>query len=118
MLTIDPKNIESAKEILRTGTSTEFWRLICNALDDSIAHLQAEQDGDDIKDLPSEQYKVEAELLKAKRKYLVHLKGLPNTLIQYLTEPPDNTEKQKNFDPYYTASELGEALSKNEEKNI
>lgn len=105
MINIDPKNVENAKEVLRRGQDTEFWQLLCDALDDSIVHLQAEQDGDDIKELPAEQYKVEAELLKAKRKYLAKLKDLPETLINYLTEPTGNREKE-NFDPYYTAEEL------------
>lgn len=112
MLNIEPKNIENAKEVLRLGKGTEFWFLVCNALDESIAHLQNEQDGEAIKDLPAEQYKLESELLKAKRAYLKHLKKLPETLIAYFTEVPENLEKPKNYDPFYTAEELGEALSK------
>ena len=109
---IDTQNIDNAKEILRSGQNTEFWKLLCDALDESIAHLQTEQDGEDIKELPAEQYKVEAELLKAKRKYLSHLKNLPETLIAYITPPAGNTEKPENFDPYFTSEELRQDLSK------
>ena len=109
---INPSNIDSAKEVLRLGQGTEFWKLLCDALDDSIAHLQAEQDGDEINGLPAEQYKLMSELLKAKRKYLVHLKNLPETLIAYLTQPAGNIEKEPNFDPYFTQKELQEELLK------
>lgn len=112
MIDIDPKSVDSAKEILRLGQATEFWKLICDALDDSIVHLQKKQDDDDIEDLPAERYKVETELLKAKRKYLAHLKRLPEALIAYLTQPAGNLEKDHNFDPFYTAEELGKELSK------
>lgn len=105
MINLDKENIENAKEVLRLGKGTEFWKLIGMALDDSIAHLQAEQDSNDIFELPAEQYKVMVELLKAKRKYLAHLKNLPDTLIEFLTEPAGNLE-EKNFDPYYTEEEL------------
>ena len=115
MLQIDPKNIDGVKEILRLGQNTEFWKIICDALNDSITHLQSEQDGEAIKDLPSEQYKFETELLKAKRKYLAHLKVLPDTLIAFFAQPAGNVEKPLNFDPYYQESEIAEALKKEQE---
>lgn len=109
---IDPIHIESAKELLRLGQLTEFWKVVCDALDDSIAHLQATQDGEDMKELTADQYKLESELLKAKKKYLVHLKNLPATLISFLTEPAGNLEKPVNYDPYYSAQELQELMGK------
>lgn len=116
MINVDPKRIEDVKALLKTGQTTEFWKLICEALDDSIKHLQREQDGEDIKDLPAEQYKLEVELLKAKRKYLEHLKGLPETLIAHITQPAANLEEEDNPDPYYSPKELEkEELSQSEE---
>lgn len=108
MLNINSENIDNTKEVLRLGKTTEFWALLTQALDESIAHLQDKQDSDDLKELLAEQYKLEAELLKAKRAYLKHLKELPDTLIAYLTEPAGNLDKEENFDPYFTARELGE----------
>jgi len=117
MITIDPKRVEDVKELLKVGQTTEFWILICEALDDSIEHLQSEQDGEEVKDLPAEQYKLEVELLKAKRKYLKHLKNLPNGIIAYITQPEVNLEENENSDPYYTPEELRkEELSQPEEK--
>lgn len=112
MIDLKEQDAESAKEVLSIGQETEFWKLLCRAIDDSIAHLNVQQDGDAMKDLPSEQYKIESELLKAKRKYLVHLKALPKLLIAYLTQPAGNSEPDYNFDPYFTAEELRQELSK------
>lgn len=111
----EPKGAESKMEILRLGQATEFWRVICDAIDESISYLRAEEDGDAIRELPAEQYKLESELLKAKRKYLAHLKNLPSSLIAYLTEPAENTTKEKNYDPFYSEAELKAEHSKEDE---
>ena len=70
------------------------------------------------KDLPADQYKLEMELLKAKRKYLNHLKNLPASLSAYLSEPPANKEKDKNYDPFYNESELEAELSKPRQQGL
>lgn len=101
-----PKDIETAKTILKNGQTADFWKLICEAIDDSIADIQSKQDSDDFRDLPSLQYKLETEIMKAKRKYLSHLKNLPQTLIEHWTEPAGNIETSVNFDPYFTVKEL------------
>jgi len=106
MLNIDPKDKKSAQQLLRLGKNGEFWKILCQALDESIQHLQNEQDSDDLKDLDSERYKLEAELLKAKRRFLKHLKNLPETLAAYLEEPAGNSENPINYDPFYSEAEL------------
>lgn len=85
------------QEVLRQGIKSDFWRLITEALKDSKGYLQKLADNDDLKELPADQYKVENELLKAKRKYLDKLSKLPDDLISWL-ENPDN--KKPDFDPY------------------
>ena len=99
----NPLDIESVKETLLQGQSSEFWLLVLQSLEQSIARLEGERDGEDIKDLPAEQYKVESELLKAKISYLKHLKEIPATIIQWLQQPDQSIP---NFDPYYTVDEL------------
>ena len=94
------QEIENAIRILRDGKDGKFWQLMCDALDDSIAHLRKEQDGTDINSLPADEYTAMAELLKAKQKYLAHLKGLPDFLINDLSEPAGNVEEEENPDPY------------------
>ena len=103
MILNDPKNKENIKEILSQGIATEFWSILLQALDESIIHLQKEQDSDDMRDLPAEQYKVEAEILKAKRANLHKLKDLPTSIIAWLIQPD---QSEPNFDPYFTAEEL------------
>lgn len=109
MILNDPKNKDNIQEILRQGKVTEFWQVLVQALDDSIVNLQKIQDSDDMKDLPIDQYKVESEILKAKRANLKKLKELPDTLVSWL-EQPDQGEK--NFDPYYTPEDLSNLLKK------
>lgn len=110
MLNIEKKDAKNIQEVLRRGQKDQFWKIICQALDDSIEHLQKEQDDEDIKDLPAEYYKLENELLKAKRKFLKHLKDIPNSLIAWFEEPAGNKEKEENFDPFYTSEELKKEL--------
>ena len=76
----------------------DFWQLIIEALNDNKEDLQKQADSEDLKELSPEQYKLENELLKAKRKYLDKLSELPATLISWLKNP--NTEKPESFDPY------------------
>jgi len=61
------------------------------------------QDGEEIKDLPADQYKLEAELIKAKKSYLEKLKHFPDTLGLWLVDP-DQSEKE--FDPYLKPEEI------------
>lgn len=84
-------------EIIKQGAGGEFWKLLVDALHDSKDALRKQQESDDLKELPADQYKVENELLKAKIKYLDKLIGLPDTIVQWL-QNPDNS--QVEFDPY------------------
>ena len=89
---------ESAKqEILRQGQEGEFWQIIIGYIKESKGHLRNEQDSDELKSLPADQYKVENELLKAKIKYLDKLIEYPNTIIGWLQNPDNETI---NHDPY------------------
>lgn len=108
-MAIDPQDADSTREILSQGQATPFWRVIQEAVDDSIAHLSKREDSEELRDLPAEQYKLESELLKAKRKYLQHLKELPKKIIEYLAEPPEN-RNTGNDDPYYSETELKKEL--------
>lgn len=77
--------------------NSEFWKIISEALRDSKNHLRNEQDADELKDLPADQYKVENELLKAKIKYLDKLANYPDTIIGWLQNP---NQEEKDYDPY------------------
>lgn len=91
------KDSESKIEILRRGAASEFWDLLCEALDESIEHLQKLSDGDEVGDLPADKYKLQMELLKAKKYYLKRLKEYPAILINQMNNPDFD---EKSFDPY------------------
>lgn len=97
MSLIDKKNKEDIKEIIRQGERTEFWALIVQALQESKEAIQREQDGEDIAELPADQYKLKNELYKAKKDYLETLMRTPQNIISWLQEP---SNENKEFDPY------------------
>ena len=107
-MNIDPQDKANVQEILRQGAASRFWEILCDAIDDSIHYLQGLQDGDEINELSPEQYKVQNEVLKAKRANLKKLKEMPLTLSEYLNDP--NAFGEKNYDPYYTSEELAKEL--------
>ena len=88
---------DAVVEVVNAGKSTEFWNLLRQAIDESIEHLQGVGDSDDIKDLPPDRYKLEMELLKAKKNYLKRLKDYPDVIINRVTDPESY---DFNFDPY------------------
>ena len=88
---------ESAKAILEEGKKSKFWQLIVESITESKAHIQAQQDGEDISDLSAEQYKHMNEVFKAKKKFLDMLIVTPDNLISWLGQPE---EQRKDFDPY------------------
>lgn len=84
--------------ILNEGKSSEFWGIIVEALDQSIVALQAEHDTDEFKNLPADQYKLESELIRAKKQFLNTLKATPDNIVSWLSSPE---RKNENFDPYH-----------------
>lgn len=99
----DPKNRESIREIMRQGAASEFWQLVLEVLDQNIEHQQTMIEGDAIGDLGADEYKINMEVLKSRKRYLTMLKELPNTVILSL-ERPD--QKEVILDPYYKPEEL------------
>ena len=83
----DDKEKQSAIEILKQGRKTEFWRLIVEAMKESKEVIQKTQDGDDIADLPSTEYKLQNEIYKVKKEFLDTLVNTPENIISWLEEP-------------------------------
>ena len=90
-------------EILKTGKLSEFWHIIVEAIEESRDDIQKKQDGEEIAELSSDQYKFRNELFKAKKEMLDALLNTPENLISWMTKP--ETEGQ-NFDPYDKWKEL------------
>ena len=91
------KDSEVIKQVIETGVSSDFWKLLVQVLEESIEHIQKKRDSEDIKDLPAEQYKTENELLKAKIKYLKNLINSPADLVSWIESPDSRTPE---WDPY------------------
>ncbi len=89
---------ESKIEILKQGMNSEFWRLIKEAIEDSIDHIQTQMDAEEMKNLSAAQYKFMNESMKAKKEYLHTLLKTPENLISWLEKPA--TDEPKDFDPY------------------
>lgn len=85
------------QEILQAGIASDFWKLICEALQDSIEKLRQDQKSQELKSLPAEEYKLVNELCLARLEYLENLTELPDNLIVFLNSVSESTE---NFDPY------------------
>lgn len=103
MIFKDIQDKKTAEAILREGVKTKFWQLIVEALNESKESLQRLQDEDDISNLPPDQYKLQSELFRAKKRYLATLLKTPENIISWL-ETPNNESKE--FDPYSKSSEL------------
>lgn len=84
--------------VLQVGKTSEFWQVICEAIEQSREHLQTYQDSEEFKDLPADKYKLESELIRAKRQFLNTLKETPDNIISWLSTPDNKIE---NFDPYF-----------------
>ncbi len=70
----DRVQLSNEQEVLKQGKGGSFWQVIVGYIDKNIEELQAQEDGQDLKDLPADQYKLESQILKAKKSYLKELK--------------------------------------------
>lgn len=102
MSILKQKKPAEIQAILDSGVKGDFWQIILAVIEESRQHLQTYSDSDKLKDLPAEQYKLESELIKAKRKYLTMLQETPDNLVSFLSSPDNRAE---SFDPYATTKE-------------
>jgi len=84
-------------ETLKQGKQSAFWKLIVDAIDESIEDIQRKQDSEEISELDPQQYKFRNELFKSKKIMLETLKKTPDNLASWYSKP--ETERQE-FDPY------------------
>lgn len=86
-----------AADTLRAGAKGEFWAIMLQVLDQNISHIEREMASEDMSEMDATEYKVQMEVWKGRKRDLLKLKLLPETLIVEL-EDPDQTEP--TFDPY------------------
>ncbi len=99
MSKLKTKNPLDIQTVMEQGKTSDFWQLIMQAIEQTRMNLQEYQDSDEFRDLPADKYKLESELIHAKRKYLNILKETPDNIISWLSQPDAKIE---NFDPYKT----------------
>lgn len=87
----NPENKENTIAKLRDGATSDFWEIIQSALAEILKDIQEQIDGKEITQLTAEEYKVMMEILKGRKRDLLKLMELPNTLILDL-EDPDQTQ--------------------------
>ena len=94
------KTNQQKSAILELGKDGDFWKVICEFLDESIERI--EQDKTDalelLKEMPAEQFKVKLLVLEARRNLIDDLKNYPNNLVRYLSE---KKPVEENYDPYF-----------------
>ena len=84
-------------EVLKSGKTSEFWRIICNAIDANIAELDADLKGPDLIGLHANEYKIRSEIIKAKIVHLANLKDTPDNIINAIAT---EAESEGDPDPY------------------
>lgn len=84
-------------EVLKSGKTGEFWRIICAAIDANIAELDSDLKGPDLMVLSANEYKIRSEIIKAKIIHLANLKETPDNIISAIA---DEAETEGDPDPY------------------
>lgn len=94
----NPENAKTVQQELRQGQGTEFWQILQAATDEIIKDIEEQIDGEKIRALPANEYKVVMEILKGRKKDLLKLKELPGTLIIELENPNQSEPDFRAYD--------------------
>ena len=86
-------------EILRQGQQTDFWRILCERIEQRIETLMQLEDSVDFEELPPEQYKLKSQIMKIERKHLEAMRNYPDIMILELGSPEKPTPL-RSLDPY------------------
>ena len=91
------KEKQTANEILKEGMKTRFWEIIVIALTESREALTKAQEDEALSELSPEVYKMQMELLRAKKSFIDNLIKTPENVMSWLQSPNNETQE---FDPY------------------
>lgn len=83
----DPEQKDYIQNILRQGKDSEFWKVICLRLKDSIEALQSQRDSSELENLISEEYKVRSEVMRKQKIDREDMLDMPKDLIRELDNP-------------------------------
>lgn len=83
----NPENAKSIQEILRAGANSEFWKVICQRLQESIESIQTQLDSDAGSIMAAEEYKITREILRKQKQDRLDILSLPEDLVKELENP-------------------------------
>lgn len=93
----DKKNIQ---QVLKQGLKDDFWDILTQALKQDLKDVNRDLDSDDLSNMPANEYKVECEVLKEKRRFIEKMLHLPDRIIEDMETPPTAAEEDEDPDPY------------------
>lgn len=93
----NPSDKANIRAILLAGQATDFWDVLCQVIDINIERQDAQINDEDIMDLDPVEYKTTMEILKGRKRDLIKLKKIPETLILDMEDPD---QSQPDLDPY------------------
>ena len=82
--------------VLESGRASEFWRLICQAIDANIEELEKDRRAPELITISAPEYKLRVELINGKIDHLENLKNTPDNLIASVLED----KPEEDLDPY------------------
>lgn len=93
------QNPKSVIKIMREGYDSEFWRLICQAIDENLEDLDAQliDYAGSCEEIPSEEVKIFMSTYQAKKNYLQKLKETPSLIVNSVMPIEEEVER---VDPY------------------
>jgi len=94
------KTNQQKRTILEIGKDGEFWKVICEFLEESIERIEVDKTEalEALTDIPAEQFKVKLLVLEARKQLIEDMKRYPENLVTYLSERKPVSE---NYDPYF-----------------
>ena len=100
----NPQNSKSIQEILKAGANSEFWKILCQRLVDSIEAIQSQLDNND-GDLPAEEYKIRHEVLRKQKIDRMDILSMPEDLVKEL-DNPEFFKQDREEDVYKTKEDF------------
>lgn len=97
---LDLHNPEHASQIvalLKAEVSNDFWQILVQALQENITDVEQRLEAEDLSGKDPVTYKHVMEMLRLRKKYLLKLVQLPDTVMSYLDMPEETLD---SFDAY------------------
>lgn len=105
---LDLKNPEQRKaiqEVLRQGSQSQFWKLVCQRLREHIDSVQRQLDSSALASLPADEYKTLTEKLKSEKMDRIGIIDMPEVLVKEM-DNPEFFGEDKEEEIYDTAEDF------------